>query len=381
MHILEIPSFFPPHGGLFCLEQAKALRDIGHEVRILACTNLGLSVDKTYYITAPWGSRKTEMEGIEVYARFQRDLPKMVFLNTAHWLNTVYNMYREYERLNGKPDIIHAHCCKLAGIAAMKISETTGIPYYITEHLPSELYVKDFGEGWTRHQWLRELMKRAYEGARSVIPVAEELVDDIAPFFGKSYRYHEISNIIDTDFYAFRQRKPQAGRPFRYCCLAIADIHRKGYDVLAEAWRGITDAELHIAGSGTDGEQLRQLFEGCANMHFHGHLDKHQVRELLYQSDALVLPSRSEAQPLVLLEAMSTGIPVVATECTPRSERIPHACLISKTADAHDLRQKMMDARHIAPSEAITQAVQQLCSPRVVAQQIEELVINTKNMP
>lgn len=373
MHILEIPSFFPPHGGLFCLEQAKALRDIGHEVRILACTGLGISVDKSFYMQAPWGTRMSEMEGIEVYERFQRDLPKMVYLNTSRWLRVVRSMYKEYERQHGKPDVLHAHCCKFAGIAAMQISETTGIPYYITEHLSSKLYLKDFGEGWTRHQWLRVLMQRAYEGACCVIPVAEELVDDIAPFFGKSYRYHEISNIIDTDFYAFRQRKPQDGRPFRYCCLAIANIKLKGYDVLAEAWRGITDAELHIAGSGTDGEQLRQVYEGCARVYFHGNLDKHQVRELLYQSDALVLASRSEAQPLVLLEAMSTGIPVVATECTPQSERIDGACLIADTGNAESLRRQMLAVRSIKPSRHFSEAVECLASPHIVARKIESL--------
>ena len=35
MHILEIPSFFPPYGGEFCLEQARALQALGHEVRTL----------------------------------------------------------------------------------------------------------------------------------------------------------------------------------------------------------------------------------------------------------------------------------------------------------------------------------------------------------
>ena len=30
MHILEIPSFLPPYGGYFCIEQAKALLSRGH---------------------------------------------------------------------------------------------------------------------------------------------------------------------------------------------------------------------------------------------------------------------------------------------------------------------------------------------------------------
>ena len=45
MHMLEIPSFLPPYGGYFCIEQAKALAACGHEVGILHCQQLGATVD------------------------------------------------------------------------------------------------------------------------------------------------------------------------------------------------------------------------------------------------------------------------------------------------------------------------------------------------
>lgn len=373
MHILEIPSFFPPHGGLFCLEQAKALRDRGHEVRILACVSLGITVDKSFYLSARRGIWHREMEGVEVYGCYHHDLPRMVRHNCKGWLSRVTEMFDDYVMRHGRPDVLHAHCCKFAGIAAMEIAGRYGIPYYITEHLSSEQYVRYFGEGWTRHRWLRDLMIKAFQGARCVIPVARELVSDIAPFFGTDYRWHEISNIIDTRYFAYKEREPIAGRAFRYCCLAIADIHRKGYDVLAEAWRGIDDAELHIAGARTDGEALKTLFHGCCNVVFHGNLDKEQVRELLYHSDALVLPSRSEAQPLVLLEAMSTGIPVVTTECAPLTERIEGACLIARTGDADSLCAMMKDIRTVKPTVDFSNAVAALASPDAVAAQIERL--------
>ena len=54
MHILELPSFFPPHGGLFCLEQAKALKAQGHEVRIVSIVELSLTKDRTQFLTLPW---------------------------------------------------------------------------------------------------------------------------------------------------------------------------------------------------------------------------------------------------------------------------------------------------------------------------------------
>lgn len=374
MHILELPSFFPPHGGLFCLEQAKALKAAGHEVRIVSVVELGATRDGGFFLKAPWGEEHLEMEGVEVWQGYLRALPRMVQSNNARWIKACCRMVRRYIRRFGPPDVIHAHCCKSAGLAARIIGEAHGIPYFITEHISSGLFHRDFGQGWQRHRWLQHDMLAAYQAARCVIPVSRELVDDLSPFFGRDYRHQVVSNIIDTDFFAFRQREPRAGRPFRFCCLALADIHGKGYDVLADAMRRLpADIELHIAGKGTDGQALRGLFDGMDNVHIHGFLDKAGVRDLLYRSDALVLPSRSEAQPLVLLEAMATGIPVVTTECIPDSVRIAGACLTCPVGDAQALALNMQEATHIAPSPTFSEAVRSLASPEVVAAQLAKL--------
>ena len=67
MHILEIPSFFLPYGGLFCLDQAKALKALGHEVRILSNVQLGMTIGWKDYLTLPWHRYEHEMDGIMVY--------------------------------------------------------------------------------------------------------------------------------------------------------------------------------------------------------------------------------------------------------------------------------------------------------------------------
>lgn len=376
MHILEIPSFFPPHGGLFCLDQAKALKGRGHEVRILACVQLGVTLDKNFYLTAPMGYWWEKMDGIEVFRHYHRDLPKMVGRNTKSWIQQVLKMYDKYVKRYGTPDIIHAHCCKNAGIAATQIGRTTGLPVFITEHLSKWLYEKDFGAGWTKHKWMKDLIIRAYKDAACVIPVAEELVEDIAPFFLKDYRYVPISNVIDVDFYAYKDRIPTEGRPFRFCCLGNAngtELLRKGYDVLSQAFRKMEGCELHIAGRGTQSAEMHQMFPSHTTLH--GEITKTQVRQLLYECDALVLPSRSEAQPLVLMEAMSTGIPVVSTEITPQSERIAGACLIAQTGDAQSLAEKLKECMSIRPSRHFSEAIRAIASPETVAVQLEEVIL------
>lgn len=378
MHILELPSFFPPHGGLFCLEQAKALKAFGHEVRIVSIVELGVSRDRSFYLTAPWHEERTEMEGVQVFSSYMRAVPKAVRYNIGHWISLCQRAVDRYVRRYGKPDVLHAHCCKSAGMAAADISRSLGIPFFISEHLSSGLFERDFGRGWQKHTWLKDKMRQAYEAAACVIPVSSELVEDLAPFFGKGYRSRAISNIVDTDYFAYHEREPLAGRPFRFCCLAVADIYGKGYDVLADAVGHLPSGiEVHIAGQGTDSLPMQRLYEESSNVHLHGHLDKAGVRDLLWKCDALVLPSRSEAQPLVVLEALATGIPVVCTECIPSSLRISGACLLAPIGDAKALAGKMQEAMHIPPSRDFADTVRRMASPPVVARQLAELFSHT----
>ena len=128
MHILEIPSFFTPYGGEFCLEQAKALKALGHEVRILSNVQLGITIGGKDFLVLPSCRFEHERAGVIIYQSYQRGLPRMVHHNVMRWVDIVCSMFAEYEAKYGKPDILHAHCAKWAGYAAMKISQQYGIP-------------------------------------------------------------------------------------------------------------------------------------------------------------------------------------------------------------------------------------------------------------
>ena len=373
MHILEIPSFFPPSGGLFCLDQAEALASLGHTVRILSNVQLGITVGARNYLTLPIWRYEHVMDGITVYQSYQRGIPKMIRHNVNHWVDIVCSMYQDYEKKYGRPDILHAHCAKWAGFAAMNISQKYGIPYVITEHQSRLLFEEEFGPA-PSNAWQIPLLKEAYHKASKVIPVSEELVDNISCYFGRDYRWQSISNTIDTDFYAYRKRELLSGRKFCFCCLANF-WPLKGYDVLFKAFEQLkldhVDAELQIAGRGTDSSACRsQLPVGAIA---HGLLDKEAVRTLLYQCDALVLASRSEVQPLVLLEAMSTGIPVISTECIPKCLRIEGGCTIVPIGDAQALADAMQSAMHQPSIDGgkLSERVAAMASPKVVAKQLE----------
>ena len=375
MHILEIPSFFTPYGGEFCLEQAKALKALGNEVRILSNVQLGITIGGKDFMVFPSCRFWQEREGVEVYQSYQRGVPTMVRHNVTKWIKIVRSMFEDYIKQHGKPDILHAHCAKWAGYAVMMISRQHGIPYVITEHLSKLVFEREFGAA-PSGAWQIPMLVEAYNNADCVVPVSAELVDNIACYFGKDYRWKAISNVVDTEFFHYVEREPRAGRPFRFCCLAN-NWPLKGYDILIPAFKRLhadcTDVELHIAGRGTDSKSFRlQLSEGITS---HGLIDKEGVRNLLFHCDALVLASRSEVQPLVLMEAMSTGIPVIATECVPQSLRIEGGCTIVPIDDVETLTEAMRNMIKADKCDGLTisNSVSKLASPNVIAEQLSKL--------
>ncbi len=375
MHILEIPSFFTPYGGEFCLDQAKALKAVGHEVRILSHVQLSVTIGPKGFFLLPYRRYEHELDGMTVCQSFQRGVPKAVRWNVRRWVAIVCEMFDDYVARYGMPDILHAHCAKWAGYAAMKISRRYGVPYVITEHLSRLVFEKEFGPA-PSDAWQIPLLKECYHEARMVIPVSEELVENISCYFGKDYRWRAVSNTIDVDFFHYQARQPLEGRPFRFCCLANF-WPLKGYDVLMPAFRQLrgmgVNAELHIAGRGTDSTACRSAMPD--GTYSHGWLDKEGVRSLLYQSDALVLASRSEVQPLALLEAMSTGIPVIATDCIPQSLRIDGGCTIVPAVSYTHLTEAMRAVTRQTgfDGQTVSERVRQLASPEVIGRQLSSL--------
>lgn len=377
MNIIEIPSFFPPYGGEFCLEQSKALVNQGHNVEVLACIQLSIKRSLHDYLFAHTGERAIQMMGVNVRRREIRGTPRCIKQNVTRWTNNVLQMFRRYVRKKGKPDIVHAHCAKWAGYAAYLIYKEYGIPYVITEHLSSMVYKDEFGETG-EGCWQIPLLRQALLKASMVVPVAEELVEDVSRYFGLDYRWQAISNIIETNFFSFYDRSNHVHNVFKYCCIANY-IPLKGYDVLFNAFRIIQrkypSCQLHIAGVGTDGQECKMAIGNNCNIVAHGCLDKDGVRQLLHECDCLVLASRSEAQPLVLLEAMSTGLPVISTSAVPKIERIKGGCFVVDVDDIEGLAESMEQVMNIHEfdGKTISQKVADIASPRVVGGQLSHL--------
>jgi glycosyltransferase involved in cell wall biosynthesis len=215
------------------------------------------------------------------------------------------------ERLLGtgfRPDVLHAHVY-LGGAGALLLRRRLRVPVIVSEHLSA------FVDG-SLGRAQRALARRVFERADLVCPVSDDLAARLAALAPRA-RLQVMSNLVDTDLF----HPPAARREGPPRLAVVAGLHpRKGVDNLLRALvlvRERTPAVLEVAGDGparADLEALAGRLGIGAEVEFLGVQDRTGIAALMHRADLLVVPSLAENQPVVLLEAQASGLPVVASD-------------------------------------------------------------------
>lgn len=212
---------------------------------------------------------------------------------------------------------IHAHFASHPAAAAYIIHRLVGIPYSFTAH-GSDLH-RD-----------RHMLREKVAEAAFVIAISEYNKELIVAECQGNYRakVHVVHCGIDTEVFRDRAHETpyeKGENPFMILC--IGTLHEvKGQAYLIQACHQLQERgvnfECHFVGDGPDRKSLTELVEqdGLSDkVHFHGRLTRDEIARLLLDADVLAAPSvptrdgRREGIPVVLMEAMGSGVPVVAS--------------------------------------------------------------------
>jgi glycosyltransferase involved in cell wall biosynthesis len=103
-------------------------------------------------------------------------------------------------------------------------------------------------------------------------------------------------------------------------------VHQKGLDLAMHALGGLKDLnwEWRIAGDGPQMQALQSLAQELGindHVFFLGWQTREQIIHSYKQSNVFLFPSRHEGMPNALLEAMASGLPVIAT-CIAGNEEL-----------------------------------------------------------
>lgn len=110
-----------------------------------------------------------------------------------------------------------------------------------------------------------------------------------------------------------------------YFCFAGRLSHEKGIGQLIEAWRHLPGVPLRIAGAGFMEADVRAFAATNPCVQYVGMLPRDSVPDLMRGAIATLLPSTwDEPSPVVLVQSLSVGTPVIASDLGSRKETITH---------------------------------------------------------
>jgi glycosyltransferase involved in cell wall biosynthesis len=159
-------------------------------------------------------------------------------------------------------------------------------------------------------------MEREYEICDRIVVPSNVALSSFAEF-GLAAKTSVVFPGVDTQFFSPGPQHAgvRARGLFRVCFAGRLELS-KGAGYLLQAWKrlGLANAELVLAGEVRP--EMKELLETHADSSVRtaGFLTMEKLVQLYRESDLFVFPSVNEGLAQVLLEAMATGLPVVATE-------------------------------------------------------------------
>ena len=162
-----------------------------------------------------------------------------------------------------------------------------------------------------------------------MVAVSEKIRNELIEIRVPSERVSVIKNGVDLqEFHPGPTDEENSVFPkvFRSRSLWETSEHRVRIWTYTQSLVGVPELHLAVVGStaGSPYPQLARQLGLSARVHF---LDyRRDVSQLMRAADLFVFPSRYEAFPLVLLEAMASGLPVVTVTTAGAADLVSAGC-------------------------------------------------------
>ncbi|MGW4945527.1 glycosyltransferase family 4 protein [Actinoplanes sp. NPDC004185] len=300
MEIVQVVALYPPHlGGQEAVVEQLATRQAQrHRVTVY-----------TSDVGAAGQPRTQDRSGRAGSLRVVR-LPAAWLANTPVMPGLVVRLLTHTPR----PDVIHVHTGQAFVPEIVALAATLRRTRYVAHQ---HLVLRPSGRlgRLLLPAYFRLVLGPVLRRADRVICLTAAMRDEVVHTFGVTpARVAVIANGVDTTGVpaAHRRRTDEllfVGR------LAV----QKNIGALLHAAAALRaegrDVRVRIIGDGPERRRLQDLTDRLAlggTVAFEGRRDRAAIRTAYARATALVLPSTHEGMPLVLLEAMAAGIPVVA---------------------------------------------------------------------
>lgn len=230
------------------------------------------------------------------------------------WNKILKRTIKRYIEENGKPAIVHVHVPMKAGLIARWIKRRYRVPYIVSEH-SAHYKMSSHDDFFDKSFVYRKQVARVFKGARAVTNVSVTMGNIIKDLFDLS-QVRIINNTVDTGLFNYEVSAP---KKFRFIHVSTLTESQKNVTGILRAIGALSkkrqDFELAIVGPADKvlKESIKSLgIEDLVSLC--GEVSYADVSKQMKMASALVLFSRYENLPCVIIEALSCGLPVIATD-------------------------------------------------------------------
>ena len=239
-----------------------------------------------------------------------------------------------------RPDVVHVATEGPLGWSAVSAATKLGIPVTSDFHTNFDHYSQHYGVGWLK-QPVSAYLKRLHNRTALTLVPTRAMAHELR---AKGYRHVDVvARGVDTQQFhpQFRNALLREAWGVGERGLAVLSVGRvapeKNLSLVVEAFEAIRrvrpDARLVVVG---DGPLRRPLQDKHPEYHFAGLRRGAELAAHYASADLFLFPSLSETYGNVTLEAMASGLGVVAYDCAAASEVIGSGChgLLARAGDA-----------------------------------------------
>jgi len=317
MKLLIVPSWYPtnihPESGTFFRDRAKILQQCGFSITI--ATHILHSTKDILKFKQNDNDINPEVDdGVVVYKTESiNPFPKMPNKTFNHYKKLILSLVKNVINIS-KPEFVFINSSLYGGAALAKYLHSEMIPFMVSEHLKEFILKNQFS------LFQKECINECYNYSSKIITTSKVLKNEIINNFNiNSKRVLLIPNPADTKY--FLPKRSKTGDTFTFISVALLRPEKR-LDILIKAFailsKHIPNIVLTVIGDGPEKNKLKLLSHklGVNNrINFIGYQNKIAVSDILRDHDALVLSSDVETFGVVIVEAMSVGLPVIATKC------------------------------------------------------------------
>ncbi len=222
---------------------------------------------------------------------------------------------QQLRRKNELPDIVHVQVALKAGLIALYMKWKYKIPYVLTEHWSG--YFSNAKDSLFKKSFIiRFLTKRILNNAALVLPVSASLGNQINQFWAH-VSYKKIPNVVDTNLFYPSERKTT--ETFRFIHISSL-LYPKNPEGIINSFIQMLqlrfDVELVLVGplNPSVNKLLTEEVLSTERVRTTGEISYEDVGKELRNADALIMFSYYENMPCVILEALCSGVPVIASD-------------------------------------------------------------------